>query len=402
MDQSKGRSRTVGNNHNGLALLVNDERARLYEPAPDVPAEDNSPCVPAVVEAGPRRADIDPPPTPPSSARALANAHVSIVAAMADAVPDRASPCIRIAERGSHRVTPVRVAVRYRSRPRRGKRELAVGPVGNAEGNHVGERLRLRRVVDRARDVGIPASRSKPVRAAYPRGRRARQAGADLGVPVARLIFGDRSTVELDFPRTLPWGHRPRGARLMSGGLSGVDQRRSGERCGSERENSDPGAKSDWPQRRSVVVTPGVKRKVTSSDVCEHTFADFAGTRLRRLSRALDRGNASAALAAAADLPHVGLVDALELCLLLRDDGARFDRAIVRWQARYATETAGVTVDEAQAVLATLAALRGPRGGSAAHALAELLDRRGLERAGEVLIRWAGSVDVVERGEGTE
>jgi hypothetical protein len=95
-------------------------------------------------------------------------------------------------------------------------------------------------------------------------------------------------------------------------------------------------------------------------------------------------------------------VDALELCLLLRDDGARFDRAIVRWQARYATETAGVTVDEAQAVLALLAALRGPRGGSAAHALAELLDRRGLERAGEVLIRWAGSVDVVERGEGTE
>jgi hypothetical protein len=73
----------------------------------------------------------------------------------------------------------------------------------------------------------------------------------------------------------------------------------------------------------------------------------------------------------------------------LRDDGARFDRAIVRWQARYATETAGVTVEEAQAVLALVAALRGPRAASAAHALAELLDRRGLERAGEVLIRWA-------------
>ncbi len=57
-----------------------------------------------------------------------------------------------------------------------------------------------------------------------------------------------------------------------------------------------------------------------------------------------------------------GLVDALELCLLLRDDGRRFDRAIVRWQARYATETAGETVEEAQAVLALLAALRGGEG----------------------------------------
>ncbi|HEX2110459.1 MAG TPA: hypothetical protein VHF67_02795, partial [Gaiellaceae bacterium] len=59
------------------------------------------------------------------------------------------------------------------------------------------------------------------------------------------LVFGYWSTVELDFRRTLSWGQRPRGARLMSGGLPGGDQRRSGERCGSERENSDPGAKGD-------------------------------------------------------------------------------------------------------------------------------------------------------------
>jgi hypothetical protein len=109
--------------------------------------------------------------------------------------------------------------------------------------------------------------------------------------------------------------------------------------------------------------------------------------------RALDRGNPTAALAAAADLPHVGLVDALELCLLLRDDGARFDRAIIRWHARYATETSGVTVEEAQAVLALLAALRGARGAVAARSLAELVYRRGLERASEVLIRWADEAD---------
>jgi hypothetical protein len=108
-----------------------------------------------------------------------------------------------------------------------------------------------------------------------------------------------------------------------------------------------------------------------------------------RFRRALDRGNATAALSAAAELQHVGLVEALELCLLLRDDGARFERAIVRWQARFTAQTAGITVEEAQAVLALLAALCGPRGASAARSLAELVDRRGLERASEVLIRWA-------------
>ncbi len=90
-----------------------------------------------------------------------------------------------------------------------------------------------------------------------------------------------------------------------------------------------------------------------------------------------------------------GLVDALELCLLLRDDGRRFDRAIVRWQARYATETAGDTVEEAQAVLALLAALRGGRRLTAARSLAELVDRRGLQRANEVLIRGANQADDV-------
>lgn len=48
-----------------------------------------------------------------------------------------------------------------------------------------------------------------------------------------------------------------------------------------------------------------------------------------RFRRALDRGNATDAFSAAAELPHVGLTEALELCLLLRDDGAKFDRAIV-------------------------------------------------------------------------
>jgi hypothetical protein len=44
---------------------------------------------------------------------------------------------------------------------------------------------------------------------------------------------------------------------------------------------------------------------------------------------------------------------------------------------------------EGQAVLAALAALAGQRKTNAAHALAELLSRRGLERPCELLVAWA-------------
>ena len=112
------------------------------------------------------------------------------------------------------------------------------------------------------------------------------------------------------------------------------------------------------------------------------------GSAYARFRRALDRGNRTAALSAAAELGTVGLTEALELTLLLRDDGRRYDLASVRWTARYVSEY-DVGLDEAQAVLALFAALRGSRRASAARALAEVLDRRGLERCGELLIRWA-------------
>jgi hypothetical protein len=52
--------------------------------------------------------------------------------------------------------------------------------------------------------------------------------------------------------------------------------------------------------------------------------------------RALDGGNATIALAGAADLTHVGLADALELLLLiLESEPSRFKRAALRWHGRY-------------------------------------------------------------------
>jgi hypothetical protein len=111
------------------------------------------------------------------------------------------------------------------------------------------------------------------------------------------------------------------------------------------------------------------------------------GLRLWPLRRALDTGNATIALAAAAELRSVSLTDALELCLLLRErEPGRYE---LRWRGRYCREVDGVSLDEGQAVLALLAALRRPRRPAVAVSLAELFDRRQLHQATEVLIRWA-------------
>ena len=64
---------------------------------------------------------------------------------------------------------------------------------------------------------------------------------------------------------------------------------------------------------------------------CGHPFVSSQGSAYSRFRRALDGGNATIALAAAADLQHVGLADALELLLLLLDsEPSRFERAALR------------------------------------------------------------------------
>jgi hypothetical protein len=100
-------------------------------------------------------------------------------------------------------------------------------------------------------------------------------------------------------------------------------------------------------------------------------------------------GNPTVALAA--DLDFVSLPDAFELVLLLVDDPGRFRRAALRWHARYCGDLPDIGFEEARAVLACLAGLAGRRPKAAASALAELVHRRGLGRASEVLIRWANT-----------
>jgi hypothetical protein len=132
--------------------------------------------------------------------------------------------------------------------------------------------------------------------------------------------------------------------------------------------------------------------------LCEHVFVTAQGHAYARFRRALDRGNVTEALSSASELAHIGLVEALELVLLLRDKAPeRFGRAALRWHGRYCRELRDVGFEEAQLVLAALAALPSAKGKSAARALAELLDRRGFERAGQALVAWSAREGIMEK-----
>ncbi|HVF77443.1 MAG TPA: hypothetical protein VNA28_04020 [Solirubrobacteraceae bacterium] len=66
-----------------------------------------------------------------------------------------------------------------------------------------------------------------------------------------------------------------------------------------------------------------------------------AGNSYSRFQRALATGNLHLIRAAAAELPQVDLVDALAVCVAIRDaEPQRFERAALRWLARYAVEKA--------------------------------------------------------------
>jgi hypothetical protein len=74
-------------------------------------------------------------------------------------------------------------------------------------------------------------------------------------------------------------------------------------------------------------------------------FVTSDGSPYARFRRALETGNELLVLAAARELPRVGLEDALRICLILRDgDPDRYERAAVRWLGRFALEATGVTI----------------------------------------------------------
>ena len=86
-----------------------------------------------------------------------------------------------------------------------------------------------------------------------------------------------------------------------------------------------------------------------------------AGSAYHRFQRALGTGNLQLIRAAAADLPRVDLADALAVCMAIREaEPQRFERAALRWLARYAVEKAASVADVRAATEAFAAMLQRP------------------------------------------
>lgn len=76
-------------------------------------------------------------------------------------------------------------------------------------------------------------------------------------------------------------------------------------------------------------------------------FVSTTGSSYQRFRRALATQNLALIRAAAAELPQVRLDDALEVCVLLRDrEPERYDRAAVRWIARFCVERDQVSLED--------------------------------------------------------
>jgi hypothetical protein len=87
------------------------------------------------------------------------------------------------------------------------------------------------------------------------------------------------------------------------------------------------------------------------------------------------------ALAAAQDLPHLGMVDALELTILVaRKDLRRHPRFAARWLLRLLEEDPHATIDEAALAASSLVALTGVAYQEAAETLRAMAERATSQR----------------------
>jgi hypothetical protein len=109
-----------------------------------------------------------------------------------------------------------------------------------------------------------------------------------------------------------------------------------------------------------------------------------------RFRRALASRNPTLVVAAAAEMGRLSLADALAITLVfLPQDHPRYERASVRWHARWCLEVSP-RADESALALAALHALPGPARQAAGEALMELLEARGLADAAQILAGWLG------------
>ncbi len=117
-------------------------------------------------------------------------------------------------------------------------------------------------------------------------------------------------------------------------------------------------------------------------------FVSIKGGSYQRFLRALDVGNPTLVRAAAAELPQVGLEDALGICLVLLDgEPATYPAAAARWHARLCLER-HLGLDEAALATAALSGLTGERPQPAVAALAGLCRSHALPGAARRLEGW--------------
>lgn len=87
-------------------------------------------------------------------------------------------------------------------------------------------------------------------------------------------------------------------------------------------------------------------------------FVSSSGSPYARFRRAIATGNLPLVHAAAAELPHVDLEDALRICLMMSDqDDDRFERAAVRWLARASLDTPSMRLDDLRTGLVAFEAM---------------------------------------------
>jgi hypothetical protein len=99
--------------------------------------------------------------------------------------------------------------------------------------------------------------------------------------------------------------------------------------------------------------------------------------RTRSFRRALERGNLIGAETTAKELPRLGLVDALELTILIaRKDPRRHPRAAARWLMRYLVEDGEATIDEVVFAASCFAALASDSYPEAGQALRGVTEKR--------------------------
>ena len=97
--------------------------------------------------------------------------------------------------------------------------------------------------------------------------------------------------------------------------------------------------------------------------------------------RCQSEGNLFAAEAAARELPHLSLEDALELTLLVaRKDTRRHPRVAARWLQRYLEGDPTVTIEEAELAASSLVALTGAGYQEAVQTLRAIAERAASRR----------------------